>query len=106
MPRSKASKQFRRNRRKLIERDKKPCVICVETDSLKLQLDHIKPVSDGGDDSLENLQVLCEICHRAKTARRVNDNQNQRAQNVRAMRSNRGRMWLRYRRKKGIKRGE
>jgi 5-methylcytosine-specific restriction protein A len=32
------------------------------------ELDHIKPLSAGGDYSPENLQGLCAECHRKKTA--------------------------------------
>ena len=31
------------------------------------QVDHIQPLSQGGDDSYENLQGLCVQCHQAKT---------------------------------------
>ena len=39
----------------------KPPLTCV-------QLDHIKRVADGGDDSPSNLQALCACCHANKTA--------------------------------------
>lgn len=29
--------------------------------------DHIKPLADGGDDSRDNYQLLCDPCHAAKT---------------------------------------
>jgi 5-methylcytosine-specific restriction enzyme A len=32
------------------------------------QVDHIKPLAQGGDDSYANLQGLCIPCHQAKTA--------------------------------------
>lgn len=35
----------------------------------KLELDHIVPLSDGGTDHADNLQVLCTHCHGIKTAR-------------------------------------
>lgn len=48
-----------------IKRDKK-CVLC---NSVKdLEVDHIKPLFLGGDNVLENLQVLCRICHQKKTS--------------------------------------
>lgn len=33
-----------------------------------VEVDHIIPVSRGGDESLTNLQLLCVPCHRKKTA--------------------------------------
>jgi 5-methylcytosine-specific restriction protein A len=37
-------------------------------------VDHIKPVSEGGDFYLwRNLQTLCNTCHRKKSAREVNN---------------------------------
>lgn len=31
-------------------------------------VDHIKPKSQGGNDDLSNLQLLCKPCHKRKTA--------------------------------------
>lgn len=33
-----------------------------------MEVDHIKPVRDGGTDHLDNLQTLCRPCHFDKTA--------------------------------------
>jgi 5-methylcytosine-specific restriction endonuclease McrA len=33
------------------------------------EVDHVIELAAGGDDSLENLQVLCKSCHKVKTAR-------------------------------------
>ncbi|MEU4920280.1 HNH endonuclease [Streptomyces parvus] len=35
----------------------------------RLEVDHIVPVSRGGTSTLDNAQVLCQPCHRAKTVR-------------------------------------
>ena len=42
------------------------CAVCGETD-LKLELDHIVPITEGGEDELYNVQLLCAECHRQKT---------------------------------------
>ncbi len=42
------------------------CVICGEAESVIA--DHVLPVEDGGDWSLENGQGLCRTCHNQKTA--------------------------------------
>ena len=44
------------------------CVNCELRVELKeTHLDHIKPLSTGGKDELENLQILCKICHSQKS---------------------------------------
>jgi 5-methylcytosine-specific restriction endonuclease McrA len=45
------------------------CAMCGRTpllDGVRLQVDHMIPKEWGGDDSLENLQPLCEECNRGK----------------------------------------
>ena len=32
-----------------------------------MQLDHIKPLANGGDNHISNIQVLCVACHGDKT---------------------------------------
>lgn len=41
------------------------CFDCGATQ--KLERDHKKPLSQGGWDELENLQLLCQKCHRIKS---------------------------------------
>lgn len=53
------SNKARRNR--IFARDNWECKIC-GTDK-KLELDHIIPISKGGEDSEDNLQVLCKSCN-------------------------------------------
>lgn len=51
-------------RREVRERDSGRCVLCGATGE---EIDHI----DGSGSDLENLQLLCKDCHRAKTAARM-----------------------------------
>ncbi|MGE4424973.1 MAG: HNH endonuclease [Solirubrobacteraceae bacterium] len=53
-------------RRAVWERDGGRCVAC-GTD-FELQFDHVIPFAAGGGDTVENLQVLCGPCNRAKGA--------------------------------------
>lgn len=46
------------------ERDQKTCRSCLnEIEQYSMQVHHIKPVSVGGSDSLDNLILLCKPCH-------------------------------------------
>jgi len=51
-------------RKKVFERDGKFCKHCGSTENLSM--DHIIPVSKNGENSLENLQVLCRSCNSSK----------------------------------------
>lgn len=51
----------------VFKRDGFLCRVC-GSDS-DLTIDHIHPVSRGGDDSLENLRVLCRSCNSKKRAK-------------------------------------
>ncbi|XP_055253558.1 DNA annealing helicase and endonuclease ZRANB3 isoform X4 [Moschus berezovskii] len=47
------------------------------------QVDHIKPVSGGGGQcSLDNLQTLCTVCHRERTARQAKERSQVRRQSL------------------------
>lgn len=52
----------------VLRRDNYRCCICGATaqDGVKLEVDHIIPVSKGGKSTLDNLQTLCERCNRGK----------------------------------------
>lgn len=45
-----------------------PRVFAVQTIVVALEVDHVVPIIDGGSFELDNLQLLCQQCHRAKTA--------------------------------------
>lgn len=40
---------------------------CRQCEKWGNEVDHVKPLAAGGDDSLDNLQVLCTGCHIEKT---------------------------------------
>jgi hypothetical protein len=56
----------------LLEKQNDQCKGCGEVAGEKCQVDHIRPLSNGGDNSSKNLQVLCVSCHRAKTMQEHN----------------------------------
>jgi len=55
----------------LLKEQKGKCQHCGLTfkDSDKWEIDHIKPLSLGGKDQCDNLQLLHKHCHDVKTAR-------------------------------------
>jgi diadenosine tetraphosphate (Ap4A) HIT family hydrolase len=56
-------------RKRILMLEKQPfCSLCGAKPSLdvELDIDHILPDSKGGSDEIENLQVLCHSCNRAK----------------------------------------
>ncbi len=55
-------------RYEIMQRDGFKCVLCGRTaeDGVKLQVDHIKPVSKGGKTIKENLRTLCNECNLGK----------------------------------------
>ena len=56
-------------RYEILKRDNYKCQICGSTaaDGVKLEIDHIIPVSKGGKTVPENLRVLCDRCNRGKS---------------------------------------
>lgn len=55
-------------RYEVLKKDNFRCCICGATakDGVKLEVDHIIPVSKGGKTTIDNLQTLCERCNRGK----------------------------------------
>lgn len=56
------------NRQKIIQRDGRKCQWCGQKGPhVKLEVHHIIPVSQGGDDNVRNLITLCVECHKKET---------------------------------------
>lgn len=51
-------------RREVLERDQATCQVCGSTD--RPEIDHIVPLTRGGDDRISNLRVLCKPCNLSK----------------------------------------
>lgn len=53
----------------LLSRQKRKCYFCKNLlDETTCEIDHLTPISRGGDNSLENLACCCRACNRAKGA--------------------------------------
>jgi 5-methylcytosine-specific restriction endonuclease McrA len=64
----------RENRQKIYERDNYHCTYCgKQLTRFTATLDHITPVSEGGDNSAENLKTACLQCNSRKTGRPLGD---------------------------------
>lgn len=61
--------QWRKVRTIALRRDKHLCQVCLRHGVITpaTQVDHIKNKASGGDDSLDNLQSICDSCHMEKT---------------------------------------
>lgn len=57
-------------RKVILARDKHLCQPCRRAGRVKVgsQVDHRTPKAKGGTDDPENLEVICEPCHRVKSA--------------------------------------
>lgn len=57
-------------RKRALERDKGLCQVCAKAGRVTLatEVDHINPRAKKGDHSLDNLQSICNQCHKRKTA--------------------------------------
>ena len=64
----------RENRAKVYERDGYKCRYCTkQLTRFMVTLDHVKPVAERGDNSLENLATACLECNSKKNARLLGD---------------------------------
>ena len=54
---------------KLLERQEKKCNCCGDPLTKRREVDHIRPLAQGGGNELDNLQLLCLECHATKTER-------------------------------------
>ena len=68
--------RWERLRAAVMRRDDYLCQSCYRQGNLTpaKDVDHIRPKSKGGADSLENLQALCRDCHKAKTIKERGNN--------------------------------
>lgn len=66
-------KDYRRIFKELLHKYKFQCVSCGEREEKKLTIDHIKPVSKGGTNDYENLQILCKSCNSSKGAKNAKE---------------------------------
>lgn len=48
----------------LVKRDGEKCQLCGDTQNL--QIDHVLPVVNGGDNSTDNLRLLCATCNKRR----------------------------------------
>lgn len=57
-----------RLRAQVLMRDGATCRLCGATvqNGAKLQVDHVYPWSKGGETTIDNLQILCEVCNIGK----------------------------------------
>lgn len=64
----------KKTRFEVFKRDKFTCQYCGRmSPDVVLEIDHIKPVAEGGDNSLLNLITSCRDCNRGKGKRRLDD---------------------------------
>ena len=64
------SSQYKRQRKRVLERDSYTCQSCGATD-VALHVDHIVPRMVGGTHDMDNLQTLCVPCNLAKGSKSV-----------------------------------
>ena len=56
----------------ILERDDFACQYCGQhAPNVALEIDHIKPVSEGGQDTLDNLRTSCWACNRGRAGTQI-----------------------------------
>lgn len=64
----------KKTRFEVFKRDNFTCQYCGKSvPEVTLEIDHIKPVKEGGDNNILNLITACFDCNRGKGARKLND---------------------------------
>ena len=67
MPKQNITKGYYKLRFAIFERDKFACQLCGQTaPNARLEVDHIIPRSEGGNDTPDNLRTLCFACNRGR----------------------------------------
>lgn len=64
--------EWRRVRKAVFERDKYRCQYCGEK-AVRLECDHVIPISIGGSNGMDNLVTACYDCNRSKRAKPVQE---------------------------------
>lgn len=76
----------KKNREKILEYQGSECYVCKLDHAPMLEIHHILPLKDGGDNSLDNLVPLCPNCHRlahiSKDKNKNSDTQNWMLENL------------------------
>ena len=64
----------KKQRREIYNKSNRKCNRCKKAIELSgMEIDHIKPLASGGDNSYDNLQALCKPCHFVKTQHEKNN---------------------------------
>lgn len=63
-----STKEWKALRARAVREYGNQCARCeADGDEVRLELDHVVPVAEGGADTLDNAQLLCVSCHQPKT---------------------------------------
>lgn len=62
-------KEYKKIFKTLLNKYNFTCIHCGEKEEKKLTIDHILPISKGGGDEIDNLQILCRSCNSKKGTR-------------------------------------